>query len=65
MFRFDTRKEKTTVIGRTFETGPAYTAVCKLSPDERFLYYVPARTAAHMPQEPRSYSSTRRQTGAR
>ena len=41
MFRFDTRKEKTTVIGRTFETGPSYTAVCKLSPDERFLYYVP------------------------
>ncbi len=41
MFRFDTVKEKVSVIGRTFETGPAYTAVCKLSPDERFLYYVP------------------------
>lgn len=41
IFSFDTKTEKMAVLGKTFETGPGYTAICKLSPDERFLYFVP------------------------
>ena len=42
VFSFDTKTEKITPITRTFEPPcPLYTAVCKLSPDDRFLYVVP------------------------
>ena len=45
-FSFNTRENsfKATAIKETtksFVTGPLYTAVCKLSPDERYLYYSP------------------------
>jgi len=41
LFTFDTRAEKVRVLGQSFDAGPAYTAVCKLSPDGRYLYYAP------------------------
>ena len=41
LFTFDTRTEKVRVVGKSFDAGPAYTAVCKLSPDGRYLYYAP------------------------
>jgi hypothetical protein len=41
LFAFDTHDESVRVLCRTFDSGPAYTAVCKLSPDERYLYFMP------------------------
>ena len=41
LFTFDTRTEQTRTLGKTSDAGPAYTAVCKLSPNGRYLYYMP------------------------
>ena len=42
LFDFDTRREKLTPWKSCFPTGALYTAVIKLDPTERYLYYVPA-----------------------
>lgn len=42
IFSFDAKTERITEITRTVAAGPPYTAICKLSPDERYLYYVPS-----------------------
>jgi hypothetical protein len=41
VFSFDTRAEVLKEMTKAFVADPLYTAVCKLSPDERFLYYSP------------------------
>lgn len=42
MFAFDTKTEKLTPWGPCFPAGTLYTAVLKLDPTEKYLYYVPA-----------------------
>jgi hypothetical protein len=40
LFAFDTKQNKTELLGPTFLTGE-YTTVMLLSPDEKYLYYLP------------------------
>jgi len=40
LFRYDPAKDELKLLGKNFVTG-SYTTVCVLSPDERFLYYLP------------------------
>lgn len=40
LFRYSPAKDKADLLGPNFLTG-SYTTVCVLSPDERFLYYLP------------------------
>jgi hypothetical protein len=41
VFSFNTKTEDLQEITRVFPTGPGYTAVCRLDPTARFLYYIP------------------------
>ncbi len=40
LFRYQAAKDKLTILGTNWLLGQ-YTTVCELSPDERFLYYMP------------------------
>lgn len=40
LFRYDTKKDKLEIIGPDWLAG-SYVAVCELSPDEKFVYYLP------------------------
>ena len=40
LFRYDTKKDELEIIGQDWLAG-SYVAVCELSPDERFVYYLP------------------------
>lgn len=40
LFRYDTRQDELELLGSDWLAG-SYVAVCELSPDERFLYYLP------------------------
>jgi hypothetical protein len=40
LFRYDTKKDELEIIGPDWLAG-SYVAVCELSPDERFVYYLP------------------------
>lgn len=42
VFAFDTKANKTRAITKAFVTEGLYTAVCRLSPSGRYLYYVPS-----------------------
>lgn len=42
VFAYDTKGGSIREIGKVFPSGGPYTAVCRLDPTERFLYYVPA-----------------------
>lgn len=42
LFAFDTTTEKVELITSSFVAGPQYTAVCKLDPTGRYLYYIPS-----------------------
>jgi hypothetical protein len=41
VFSFNTRTEEVREITNAFVAGPLYTAVCRLDPTERYLYYAP------------------------
>jgi len=40
LFRYDTRKDELEMLGNDW-LGGSYVAVCELSPDEKFVYYLP------------------------
>ena len=40
LFRYSPAKDKLTLLGKNFLTGE-YVTVCDLSPDERYVYYLP------------------------
>jgi len=40
LFRYDVKKDELEIIGSDWLAG-SYVAVCELSPDERFVYYLP------------------------
>jgi hypothetical protein len=40
LFRYDTKKDELEIIGNDWLAG-SYVAVCELSPDEKYVYYLP------------------------
>jgi hypothetical protein len=49
LFRFNARTDTLQLLGKEFTTGH-YTTVCVMSPDEKYVYYIPSALSAPLVQ---------------